>query len=70
MGDKQILYEDAMKEMCDKVGIDYNLISQGVIEENEAYRTEKQKIVQHLCRRYCCRQALMNYIDVVKYVKG
>ena len=70
LGNKQLIYETEMKNVCELIGLDYNAVSQGIIDTNDEYVKARQKIVKTLCRRPCCKQAIMNYIDLVIRIKG
>ena len=69
LGNKQLIYEKQMKEICNKFNIDYDAISSGKADNNEEYVSARQKIVKNLCRRYCCQMNLMNYIDIILLIK-
>lgn len=70
LGNKQLVYETRMKEVCEGMGVDDDIISQGNMDKNEDYRKARQKIVNELCTRFCCKMRLMNYVDIVHIVKG
>jgi hypothetical protein len=70
LGHKQLIYEAKMKSACESIGIDYDSISLGVIDDTEKFRKIRQDIVLELCDQICCKQALMNFIDLVHLVKG
>jgi len=70
LGNKQLIYETKVKELCVKLGIDVEMISRGMVNDNPEYKQEIQNIIGSLCRRYCCKMAMMNYIDIVNVVKG
>jgi len=69
LGHLQLIYEEGMRKICEKFNMDYNAYSLGEIENNTEYRNERSKLLNSLCKRYCCKNALMNYIDIVNLIK-
>lgn len=69
LANKQLVYEEYMKNTCEKLGIDFNALSQG-FDRNEKYRKVRQDIIKKLCRRICCKQNIMNYVDKVHLIVG
>ena len=67
---KQIIYEDKMNEVCEELGIDYNMISQEGYERNEEYIKKRQDIVNSLCKNLCCKFNMITYVSIVKLIKG
>jgi flagellin-specific chaperone FliS len=67
---KQIIYEDKMNEVCEELGIDYNMISQEGYERNEEYIKKRQDIVNNLCKNLCCKFNMITYVSIVKLIKG
>ena len=71
LGNKQLVYEERMKKVCEKYNVDYNMVSQGLADRNEDFRNERANIVNSVgCRRYCCKQLLITYVDIVHLIKG
>lgn len=70
LGNKQLVYEDRMKKVCDETGIDFDMVSQGFADKNEDFKKKRCDIVNSICRRICCKQLLINYIDLVHLIKG
>jgi DNA-directed RNA polymerase subunit N (RpoN/RPB10) len=70
LGNKELIYVQEMKKICDEFGIDDNMISQGLANENEKIVEQKKKLIQDLCVNMCCRMRMMNYINLVNLVKG
>lgn len=71
LGNKQLVYEQEIKKICNDLNIDYNMISQGLAGKVESeFKNRRKEIVTKLCRRICCRIALLNYIDLVQFIKG
>jgi len=70
MGNKQIAYENAMTKACDKINIDFNAISLGTVDKNKEFIELRRKITNDLCRRYCCKASLMNFVDIVHLIRG
>lgn len=70
LGRIQILYEEEMKKLAETFGVDDEAISKGVIENDTKYKEERQKIIKKLVSNPCCSTRLMNYVDLVKIIKG
>jgi len=68
LGNKQLIYEQEMQNVCKSEGLDYNLISQGDVEYTTEFIEVRKKIVNELCRRSCCKQNLITYVDKVKMI--
>ncbi len=70
LGNKQLVYEERMKKVCEDIGIDFDMMSQGLADKNEDFKSKRCEIINQLCRRICCKQLLINYVDVVQLIKG
>lgn len=70
LANKQVLYEEEMRNTCDAQGVDYNMISNGSADQNEKFRKIRQDIVNKLGRRWCCKTNIMNYVSKVHLMKG
>jgi DNA-directed RNA polymerase subunit N (RpoN/RPB10) len=70
LGNKELVYEEEMRNVCAELGIDSEMISRGMVNDNLEYKQKLQNIVGKLCRRYCCKMAMMNYVDIVNIIKG
>uniref|UniRef100_A0A6C0E9T9 Uncharacterized protein n=1 Tax=viral metagenome TaxID=1070528 RepID=A0A6C0E9T9_9ZZZZ len=70
LGNKELIYIAEMKAVCDSIGIDDDLVSQGKFDTHPEYVEKRQKIINKLLRRGCCKMRMMNYIDVVQLVTG
>lgn len=68
LGNKQLVYEEQMRQLCDDLRMNYDMVSSGLAENNEEYRKGRSEIVNNLCRRYCCKQALITYVDIIKLI--
>lgn len=67
---KQIIYEDKMQEVCEKLNLNYNMISQEGYDRNEQYIKERQDIVNELCENICCKMNMITFVSVVRLIKG
>ena len=69
---KQIIFEDKMKEVCEEMDIDYNLLSQHEFDTKEDFKKRRQNIINELCDEYnlCCKINLITYIRTVDLIKG
>lgn len=70
LGNKQLVYEDNMRKVCEELGIDFDMISQGLADKNEDFKKKRCDIVNKLCRRICCKQTLITYVDIAQLIKG
>lgn len=66
---RQIVYEDEMQKICNEIGVDYDMISQRNIEENEEYIKKRQDVVNKLCKNICCKFNMITYISPVRLIK-
>jgi hypothetical protein len=69
---KQIVYEDKMKTICEDLDIDYNILSQHEFDTNEEYKKRRQDVINELCdeNNLCCKLALITYLRMVDLIKG
>jgi hypothetical protein len=67
---KQIVYEDEMEKVCDEIGIDYEMVSKGILDRNEEYRKKRADIVNKLCDKLCCKTYMITYVSIGKLIKG
>ena len=70
LGNKQLVYEQEMKKICNELGIDFDTVSQGIADQNEDFKTRRSDVINKLCRRYCCKQQMATYVDIVNIIKG
>ena len=70
LGNKQLIYETSMKKVCESLNVDFEMVSQGFTDNNEEFKKQRCDIVNKLCRRYCCKQLMITYIDLVNLIKG
>jgi DNA-directed RNA polymerase subunit N (RpoN/RPB10) len=70
LGNKQIVYEEKLKNICEKMGIDNDMISQGLGDMESTFKEERQKLINSLCRRICCKQYMITTVDYVSLIKG
>jgi hypothetical protein len=70
LGNKQLVYEEKMKKVCEDLGVDFEMISQGLTDKNEHFKKARCDIVNGLCRRICCKQLLINYSDIVQLIRA
>jgi hypothetical protein len=70
LADKEILLVNGMKEICDEMGVDDDIISQGLVDKNPKYIEKRKELVNKLFDNICCRIRAMTYIDLVQIIKG
>lgn len=69
LGDKQLIYNTKLKEICDKYNINDELLSHG-FDKNPQFIEERQKLIQSLFTNICCRMRAITYVELVKLIKG
>lgn len=69
LGDKQLIYNTKLKELCDKHNINDDLLSRG-FDRNQEFVEGRQKLIQSIFNNICCRMRALTYIELVKIVKG
>ena len=62
--------KDPSKLPWKEMGIDFDMISQGLGDKDSEFKEKRCKLVKKLCRRMCCGQLLITYVDVVTLIKG
>lgn len=70
LANKQLEYETRMKKICNDLGLDFDTVSQGFIDQNEEYKKKRSSVINDLCRRWCCKQQLATSVDIVQLIKG
>ncbi|ATZ80595.1 hypothetical protein BMW23_0548 [Bodo saltans virus] len=66
---KQIIYEDKMKEICTKLKINYDMISSGILDNNEEFKKQRADLVMDLCDKICCKGYMITYVRIVDLIK-
>lgn len=70
LGNKQLVYEEGMRKICEKYNIDYDMYSQGIISSNEDINREQAELILSLAPNYCCLTAIKTYVRVVDIIVG
>ena len=70
LGNKELVYKEGMKKICEEMGIDADMVSQGLSDKESEFKEKRCALVNKLCRRICCKQLMINYIDLVNLIKG
>lgn len=70
LANKVLIYESEMQQACEKIGVDYDMVSLGRTDQNKEYVETRAKIVKKLCKRMCCAQTMITYVDMVHLIKG
>jgi hypothetical protein len=70
LGNKQLVYEKEMIKICNELGLDFDTISQGQVDQNDEYKIRRSAVINKLCRRWCCKQQMATYVDIVHIIKG
>lgn len=65
----QLPYQRDLTELCRKYNVSIELLSRGVID-NDEFNREKKKIIDKYTdeHRYCCRMRLINFSPLVNIV--
>jgi hypothetical protein len=69
LGDKQLIYNTKLKELCDKHNINDDLLSRG-FDKNPQFVEERQKLIQSIFNNICCKARALTYVELVKIIKG
>ena len=69
LGDKQLIYNTKLKELCDKHNISDEPISRG-FDSNPQFIEERQKLIQSIFNNICCKMRALTYVELVKTIKG
>jgi hypothetical protein len=67
---KQIVYEDRMEEVCEKIGVDYEMVSSGLLDGNKEFLDKRAEVVNKLCEKQCCKIYLMTFVKIGKLIKS
>jgi DNA-directed RNA polymerase subunit N (RpoN/RPB10) len=67
---KQPVYEDRMEEVCEEIGVDYEMVSSGLLDGNKEFLDKRAKVINDLCEKQCCKVYLMTYVKVGKLIKS
>ena len=70
LANKQLYYEKKMKEVCEELSVDFDMVSRGLSDNESEFKLRRCEIINKLCKRYCCKQLMMNYVNVVNLIKG
>jgi len=70
LGNKQLRLMERMSKLCNDLGIDDEAVSLGSIENEDSYVKERQQIIKELFKNICCRIRALNYVELVKLIKG
>ena len=70
LGNKELPFIEGMKSICDSMGVNDDIISQGNLDKDENYIKKKSELINELLKKPCCRIRMMTYIDLVQLVKG
>ena len=66
----QIPYQRDLKALCERYNIDIELLSRGIIN-NDEFNDDKIRIIDKYTdyHRYCCKMRLTNFSDLVRIVE-
>ena len=62
-------YNQKLKEICDKYDINDDLLARG-FDKTPQFIEERQKLIQSLFKNICCKMRVINYVELVKIIKG
>jgi len=69
LGDKQLIYNTKLKEICNKYNINDELLSRG-FDKNPDFIKDRQELIKSLFKNICCKTRAITYVDLVKLIKG
>jgi len=69
LGDKQLIYNQKLKEICDKFNINDDLLARG-FDKTPEFVEERQNLIKSLFKNICCKMRVINYVELVKIIKG
>ena len=70
LGNKELSFIADMKQVCDEIGIDDDIISQSTQDKNPDFIEKRKNIVNKYVSNPCCKMRLLNYRDLVQLIKG
>lgn len=70
LGNKEIVYEEEMRKICDELNIDINILSKGLYDQDIDLKKRRAELVKKLCKNICCRQHMLTCIDTIDIIKG
>lgn len=70
LANKQLVMEAKLIEVCNNLGLNFDLISSGVADSDEKFIKERTKIVNEICKRYCCKEHLVTCCEIVDIIRG
>lgn len=60
---KELKYENMIQKLYDK----YKILPENA-DENEDFKKERSNIINMLCKRYCCKQRLLTFMNLTTIV--
>ena len=69
LGNKEPILIKKLKEICDELHVDDDIISLGNIDKDPTFIKKRQEIVKDMCPNICCRMRMPTYIDIVQIIK-
>lgn len=69
LGNKEPILISRLKEICDELGVDDDIMSLGTIDKDPKFIKKRQEIVIDMCENICCRMRMPTYIDIVQIIK-
>jgi hypothetical protein len=70
INNRVIVYEREVKKLCEKLGVDDDVVSRGYLDKNDDYKRGCEEIIRRLCGdSMCCAIKLKTAVDVVEIVK-
>lgn len=70
LGNKELVYINEMKKVCEEMGVDDDMISQGLIDKDPTYIKKRKEVLKKISTKECCNFRITNYIDIVQLIKG
>jgi DNA-directed RNA polymerase subunit N (RpoN/RPB10) len=68
LGDKELIYEEEIKKLCEKYSVDYESFSSGKINVSSDFSNDIKKLLNGLVDKQCCRMRFITYCDIANLV--
>jgi hypothetical protein len=69
LGNKEPILIKKLKEICDELNVDDDILSIGTIDKDPVFIKKRQELVTEMCPNICCRIRMPTYIDIVQIIK-
>ena len=72
LGNKEEIYYKKISDLCEEYGVDDNMLSSGILNNDKEFIKKKKKILDDLIGKHniCCASRIPTNIDLVRIIKG